>query len=96
MGQRFDMPLVFQPDLSKTLPVLWSLRPRTWDLKKSRYTEEQITFALNRAETGTPVTEVIRPMGISEQTFFRWKKGYGGLGAGGLRQVKQAEEGTGR
>jgi len=50
--------------------------------------EEQITFALNRAETGTPVTEVIRPTGISEQTFSRWKKGYGGLEAGGLRCVR--------
>lgn len=49
-------------------------------MKKSRYTEEQIAFALKQAETGTPVAEVIRRMGISEQTFYRWKKVYGGLG----------------
>jgi len=41
-------------------------------MKKSRFTEEQIAFALKQAETGTPVAEVIRRMGISEQTFYRW------------------------
>jgi putative transposase len=61
-------------------------------MKKSRYTEEQIAFALKRAETGTPVSEVIRRIGISEQTFYRWKKVYGGLGVGELRRVKQLEE----
>jgi len=54
-------------------------------MKKSRYTEEQIAFALKQAETGTPVAEVIRPMGVSERTFYRGKKVYGGLGAGELR-----------
>ena len=39
------------------------------EMKKSRYTDEQIAFALKQAETGTPVAEVIRRMGISEQTF---------------------------
>ena len=39
-------------------------------VKKSRYTEEQISYALRQAETGTPVAEVIRRMGISEQTFY--------------------------
>ena len=55
-------------------------------MKKSRYTEEQIAFALKQAETGTPVAEVIRRMGVSEQTFYRWKKVYGGLGVGELRR----------
>lgn len=40
-------------------------------MKKSRYTEEQIAFALKQPETGTPVADVIRRMGISEQTFYR-------------------------
>lgn len=40
-------------------------------MKKSRYTEEQISYALKHAETGTSVAEVIRRMGISEQTFYR-------------------------
>lgn len=61
-------------------------------MKKSRYTEEQIAYALKQAETGTPVAEVLRRMGISEQTFYRWKKLYGGLGAGELRRLKQLED----
>jgi putative transposase len=44
-------------------------------VKKSRNAEEQIAYALNQAETGVPVAEVI--MGISEQTFYRWEKLYG-------------------
>ena len=62
------------------------------EMKKSRYTDEQIAFALKQAETGTPVAEVIRRMGISEQTFYRWKKVYGGLGVGELRRLKQLED----
>ncbi len=61
-------------------------------MKKSRYTEEKIAFALKQAETGTPVAEVIRRMGISEQTFYRWRKVYGGLGVGVLRHLKQLED----
>ena len=61
-------------------------------MKKSRYTEEQIAFALKQAEMGTPVAEVIRRMGVSEQTFYRWKKVYGGLGGGELRRVTQLED----
>jgi len=61
-------------------------------VKKSRYTEEQIAYALKQAETGTPVSEVLRRMGISEQTFYRWKKLYGGLGVGELRRLKQLED----
>ena len=57
-------------------------------VKKSRYTDEQIAYALNPTETGTPVAEVVRRMGISEQTFYRWKKPYGGLGLGELRRLK--------
>jgi putative transposase len=58
-------------------------------VKKSRFTDEQIAYAMKQAETGTPVAEVIRRMGISEQTFYRWKKLYGGLGVGELRRLKQ-------
>lgn len=61
-------------------------------VKKSRYTEEQIAYAMKQAETGTPVAEVIRRMRISEQTFYRWKKLYGGLGVGELRRLKQLED----
>lgn len=65
-------------------------RPGT--MKKSRYTEEQIAYALRQAETGTPVAEVLRKMGISEQTFYRWKKLYGGMGVAEVRRLKQLEE----
>ena len=61
-------------------------------MKKSRFTEEQIAYALRQAEHGTPVKEVIRKMGITEQTFYRWKKKYGGLGTAELRRLKQLEE----
>lgn len=61
-------------------------------MKKSRYTEEQIAYALMQAETGTPVAEVIRRMSVSGQTFYRWKKVYGGHGVSELRRVKQLEE----
>lgn len=61
-------------------------------MKTSRFTEQQIAFALKQAETGTPVKEVIRKMGISEQTFYRWKKQYGGLMPSDLKKLKQLEE----
>ena len=47
---------------------------------KKKFTEEQIAFALKQAEHGTSVAEVIRKMAITEQTYYRWKKKYGGLG----------------
>jgi len=65
-------------------------------MKKTRYTDEQIAFALRQAETGTPVKEVLRKMGIPEQTFYRWKKLYGGLGPSEVRRLKQLEEETRR
>lgn len=61
-------------------------------MKKSKFTEEQIAFALRMAETGTRVTEVCRKFGITEQTYYRWKKKYGGLGVSELRRLKQLEE----
>ncbi len=61
-------------------------------MRKSKFTESQIAFALKQAETGTPVQEVTRKMGVSEQTFYRWKKKYGGLGAAELRRLRQLEE----
>lgn len=41
---------------------------------KKRYTEQQIAFALRQAATGTPIAEITRKMGVSEATFYRWKK----------------------
>ena len=59
---------------------------------EKRFSEEQVAFALRQAETGISVQEVVRKMGISEQTFYRWKKKYGGLGISELRRLKQLEE----
>jgi putative transposase len=61
-------------------------------MKKSKYTEEQIAFALRQAEAGTPVEQVCRKLGVSQATFFRWKKRFGGLGVGELRRLRQLEE----
>lgn len=61
-------------------------------MRKSRFTEQQISYALKQAETGTPVAEVIRKMGITEQTFYRWKKQYGGMGLSELRRLRLLEE----
>jgi putative transposase len=59
---------------------------------KKRYTEEQVAFALRQAESGTAVSEIVRKMGIAEQTFYRWKRKYAGLGVAELRRLKQLEE----
>ena len=61
-------------------------------MKRSRYTNEQIAFALRQAEGGTPVGEVCRKMGIAEQTFYRWKRKYAGMGIAELRRLKMLEE----
>lgn len=61
-------------------------------MKKTKYTEQQIAFALKQAETGTSVQEVCRKMGISEATFYNWKKKYGGLGITELRRLRQLED----
>lgn len=61
-------------------------------MKKSRYSEQQIAFALRQAEGGAPVRELCRKMGISEQTFYRWKKKFAGMGVAEVRRLKQLEE----
>lgn len=60
--------------------------------KKSKFTEAQIVFALKQSETGVAVSEVCRKMGVSEATFYNWKKKYGGLGVTELRQLRQLQE----
>lgn len=61
-------------------------------MKRSKFTEEQIIYGLKQAELGTSVLEVCRKMGISEATFYIWKKKYGGLGTSELRKLRQLED----
>lgn len=61
-------------------------------MKKSRFTEEQIAFAMRQSETGTPVEEITRKLGVSQQTFYRWKRKFAGLGVPELRRLRQLEE----
>ncbi|PIB31241.1 Hin recombinase, partial [Maribacter sp. 4U21] len=61
-------------------------------MKRSKYSESQIVFAIKQVETGTRIQEVCRKMGISEATFYNWKKKYGGLGVSELRRLKNLEE----
>jgi putative transposase len=59
---------------------------------KKRFSEEQIAFPLRQAEGGTPVTEVCRKMGVSKQSFYRWKFKYEGMDVAELRCLRQLKE----
>jgi putative transposase len=61
-------------------------------MKKRRFSVEQIVGVLKQAEVGVPVTELIRKVGISEQTFYRWKKQYVGLESDQVREMKQLQD----
>ncbi len=61
-------------------------------MRKSKFRDEQIAYALHQAEVGTAPAEICRKLGISEQTFYRWKRKYGGVGVTELRELKQLRE----
>ena len=61
-------------------------------MKQKRFNVEQIVAVLKQAEAGVPLAELIRRVGISEQTFYRWKKQYVGLEVDQVRQLKQLQE----
>jgi putative transposase len=61
-------------------------------MRKSRFTEEQIAVALRQGEAGTPIEEICRRIGVSEATYFRWKKKYGDLGVSELRELRQLRD----
>lgn len=61
-------------------------------MKKSKFTEKQIVFALRLDDSGFSVADITRELGISEATFYRWKKQFGDLNVGGLRRLRQLEE----
>ena len=61
-------------------------------MKRKRFSVEQIVAVLKQAELGMPVADVIRQVGISEQTFYRWKKQYAGLQSDQVRELKQLQD----
>lgn len=61
-------------------------------MKRKRYSDEQIAFALRQADGGTAVEEICRKLGVSEATFSRWKKQFAGMGTVEIRRLKQLEE----
>ena len=61
-------------------------------MKKKRFAVEQIVAILKQADLGIPIAELIRQVGISEQTFYRWKKIYSGMEVDQVRQLKQLQE----
>ena len=61
-------------------------------MRKSKFTPEQILQSLRQAETGTPIVEICRKLGVTETTFYRWKKQYTGLDVSELRELKQLRD----
>lgn len=63
---------------------------------KKRYTEEQIVLVLKEVENGGKISEVCRRMGVSEQTFFRWRSKFGGIGVSEIKRMRDLESENGR
>jgi putative transposase len=61
-------------------------------MKRSRFSEEQIAYALRQVESGTPPADVCRQLGISEATLYVWKKKFAHLGASEMRRLRQLED----
>ena len=61
-------------------------------MKRSKFSEAQIVYALRQAESGTPIGDLCRQYGIAEQTFYAWKKKYAHLGVSELRKLRSLEE----
>ena len=65
-------------------------------MKKSRFSEQQIVYAIKQVEAGVPIPELCRKYGISQQTFYRWRKKYGGLAPSELRRLKELDRENGQ
>jgi putative transposase len=61
-------------------------------MKKSRYTEEQIIATLREVDAGAKVQDVIRKLGITEQTYYRWKAKYGGMEVSDAKKLRALED----
>lgn len=62
------------------------------EMRKARFSEEQITYALKLVESGRPVGEVCRQLWVSKLSFYRWKRRFEGIGVAELRQLRQLED----
>ena len=63
-------------------------------MKKQRFTEEQIAFVFKQVELGAPVAEVCRKVGITEQTFYRWKSKYSGMLPSNMKKSSSSKKKT--
>ena len=61
-------------------------------MKKKRFTENQIVAAIKKQESGIPVKEICRELGISDATFYNWKAKYGGMDASDVARMKELEK----
>ena len=61
-------------------------------MKRSKFSEEQVAYALRQADAGTAVVDICRQVGISEATFYIWKKRFAHLGVDEVRRVRQLED----
>lgn len=61
-------------------------------MKRKQFTVEKITAAVHQHELGTSVGDICRKLGISEATFYRWKKEYGGLRPDQVRELRQLRD----
>jgi putative transposase len=66
------------------------------DMKASKFTDAQKAFIIKQGEEGTPVAEICRKAGISQATYFNWKKKYAGLLPTEMKRLKQLEDENGR
>jgi putative transposase len=92
----FKVDVVFSPNSGPSQMLKCSQNERGLkgedQMKKSAFTEEQITYALRQVEMRPPVANVYRKLGVSEQTFYRWKRKFARMGLAELRRVRQLEE----
>jgi len=65
-------------------------------MKKSRFSEEQISYALKQAESGEPVADICRKLGVSQNSFYQWRRKYLGMGVSELRKLRVLEEENGK
>ena len=61
-------------------------------MRKSKFSESEIVYAVKQAEAGVPMKELARKYGVSEPTLYRWRKKYGGLSVSEMRRLKQLED----